>query len=142
MQVRNNYDIVWEKNGTEGAGVFNGDIGIIERIEPRAESLYIRYDDRLATYEYSMLEELEHAYAITVHKSQGSEYPVVLFPAYGCAPQLLTRNLIYTAVTRAKKLLRIVGQRQTVEAMVENDKKTLRYTNLSSRIRKELENIF
>ncbi len=137
MQVRNNYDIVWEKNGTEGAGVFNGDIGIIERIEPRAESLYIRYDDRLATYEYSMLEELEHAYAITVHKSQGSEYPVVLFPAYGCAPQLLTRNLIYTAVTRAREMVVMVGRQDIVAQMVENDRHDMRYTCLCTRLVEE-----
>jgi exodeoxyribonuclease V alpha subunit len=134
MQVRNNYDIEWEKNGVGGSGIFNGDIGKIERIEPRDELLYIRYDDRVAKYEYSMLEELEHAYAITVHKSQGSEYPVVILPAYSCAPQLLTSNLIYTAVTRAKEMVVLVGRQDIIAQMVENNRHDMRYTCLCARL--------
>lgn len=134
MQVRNNYDIEWEKGGISGSGIFNGDIGVIERIEARDEMLYIRYDDRLAKYEYSMLEELEHAYAITVHKSQGSEYPVVILPAYSCAPQLLTRNLIYTAVTRAREMVVVVGRQDIVAGMVENNRHDMRYTCLAARL--------
>ncbi len=133
MQIHNNYEIEWEKNGVGGSGVFNGDIGIIEDIEADEETLYIRFDDRLATYEFSMMDELEHAYAITVHKSQGSEYPVVLVPLYSCAPMLLTRNLLYTAVTRAKEKVLLVGRRDIVSRMVENDRQDMRYTCLAER---------
>lgn len=134
MQVRNNYDIEWVKGKQKGSGIFNGDIGVIERIVSKEETLYIRYDDRVATYEYAMLEELEHAYAITVHKSQGSEYPVVIIPVYACAPQLLTRNLIYTAVTRAKEMVVMVGQKQVVYDMVANNRHDMRYTCLRTRL--------
>ncbi|MBO5050575.1 MAG: ATP-dependent RecD-like DNA helicase [Clostridia bacterium] len=134
MQVRNNYDIEWEKGSLGGSGVFNGDIGVIERIDPRGEMLYIRFDDRLAKYEYSMIEELEHAYAITVHKSQGSEYPVVLVPLYSCAPQLLTRNLIYTAVTRAREMVVLVGRREIIDRMIANNRHDMRYTCLAARL--------
>ena len=135
MQIRNNYEIEWEKNGKQGAGVFNGDIGIIERIEKRNEALYIRYDDRVATYDFSLLEELEHAYAITVHKSQGSEYPVAMLPLFACAPPLLTRNLIYTAVTRAREMVILVGRREIAARMVENNRHDMRYTCLAYRIK-------
>lgn len=135
MQIRNDYEILWEKNGVTGNGVFNGDIGVITEIRPAEEILYIRYDDRLARYEYGMLEELEHAYAITVHKSQGSEYPVVLIPLYACAPQLLTRNLIYTAVTRARRMVVLVGVREIAARMIQNDRHDKRYTGLVERLR-------
>lgn len=134
MQIRNNYEIEWKKNGKEGTGIFNGDIGIIERIEKKEEALYIRYDDRVATYDFSLLEELEHAYAITVHKSQGSEYPVVILPLFACAPPLLTRNLIYTAVTRAKEMVILVGRGDIAARMVENNRHDMRYTCLARRI--------
>ena len=133
MQIRNNYEIEWEKNGVIGSGVFNGDIGIIEDIEKEQEALYIRFDDRLATYEFSMMDELEHAYAITVHKSQGSEYPVVIVPLCSCAPVLQTRNLLYTAVTRAKEKVVLVGRRDIASRMVENDRQDMRYTCLAER---------
>ena len=107
---------------------------MIEQIDPQAEMLYIRYDDRLAKYEYSLLEELEHAYAITVHKSQGSEYPVVILPLYRCAPQLLTRNLAYTAITRAREMVVLVGRREIMQQMVENNRHDLRYTCLACRL--------
>ncbi|MBQ8174800.1 MAG: ATP-dependent RecD-like DNA helicase [Clostridia bacterium] len=144
MQIRNNYEIEWEKNGKQGNGIFNGDIGVIERIEKQSETLWIRYDDRLATYDFSLLEELEHAYAITVHKSQGSEYPVVILPMYACAPPLLTRNLIYTAVTRAREMVVLVGRKDIVARMVENNRHDMRYTCLHHRIlkaAKDYENI-
>lgn len=134
MQIRNNYEITWEKGGKEGSGIFNGDIGVIEEIEKKSETLIIRYDDRVATYDFSLLEELEHAYAITVHKSQGSEYPVVILPLYACAPPLLTRNLIYTAITRAREKVVLVGRRDIAARMVENDRLDMRYTCLSHRI--------
>ena len=134
MQVRNNYDIEWEKNGISGAGIFNGDIGIIEEILKEEETLYIRYEDRVARYEFGMLEELEHAYAITVHKSQGSEYPVVILPLFSCAPMLLTRNLMYTAVTRAQEKVILVGRRDIAATMVENNRHDMRYTCLAPRL--------
>lgn len=134
MQIRNNYEITWKKNGIEGCGVFNGDIGVIDEILSNDEKLYVRYEDKLATYEFPLLEELEHAYAITVHKSQGSEYGVVVIPLYSCPPMLLTRNLIYTAVTRAKEMVILVGRGDILERMIENDRHDLRYTLLRERL--------
>ncbi len=134
MQVKNNYDLEWEKDGRSGHGVFNGDIGTILRIDGREELLYISFDDRVTAYEYALLEELEHAYAITVHKSQGSEYPVTLLPLYHCAPQLLTRHLFYTAVTRAKEMVILVGQRDVALHMIENVRHDMRYTCLRHRL--------
>jgi len=130
MQIRNNYDIEWEKNGKEGTGIFNGDIGIITNISIEDETLVIDFDERVAIYDFSMLDEIEHAYAITIHKSQGSEYPVVIIPLYSCAPRLLTRNLLYTAVTRAQSMVVLVGKREIVGQMVENNFQFERYTGL------------
>lgn len=135
MQTRNNYDIEWTKSTdlggeVDGIGIFNGDIGTILEINPNAENVTIRFDDRVAVYDFTMLEELEHAFAITVHKSQGSEYPVVIIPAYDFTPMLLTRNLLYTAVTRAQKMVIIVGKQEVVKTMVDNNKQTKRYTGL------------
>ncbi len=131
MQIKNDYDLTWEKDGNEGFGVFNGDIGIIETINLPAEQMVINFDERLVTYDFGRLEELDHAWAITVHKSQGSEYPVVIMPApLSCPPMLLTRNLLYTAVTRAKKMVIIVGQANTVSQMVQNNRQIMRYTGL------------
>ena len=134
MQISNNYDIEWEKNGVVGVGLFNGDIGTVEEIDLSEESLTVRFDDRLATYSFDMLDELELAYAITVHKSQGSEYPVVVMPMYYCPPMLMTRNLFYTAVTRAKSMVILVGRSDVPERMVENNREILRYTTLASKI--------
>ena len=134
MQMVNNYEIVWEKNGIEGYGIFNGDIGVIESIDTVEELLLIRFEDRFVRYEFSLLDELELAYAITVHKSQGSEYPVVIIPMYYCAPMLMTRNLLYTAVTRAKKMVILVGRSDIPKKMAENKKEVLRYTTLSDRM--------
>ena len=109
MMVKNNYDIEWtDDEGRTGSGVFNGDIGFITEIDRAEESFTIEFDDgRQALFDYSCFDDIEHAYAITVHKSQGSEYPVVIIPLYGCAPMLMTRNLLYTAVTRAAKMVQI-----------------------------------
>lgn len=134
MQIKNDYDLTWEKDGKEGTGVFNGDIGVIETINIPAEQMVIRFDDRLVEYDFSKLEELDHAWAITVHKSQGSEYPVVIMPMYtSCPKQLLTRNLLYTAVTRAKSMAILVGSPYVVCEMVDNNRQVMRYTGLFKR---------
>ncbi len=134
MQIHNNYDIEWKCGNSVGQGVFNGDVGVIEALDPSEERMLVRYDDRVATYDFTMLDELEHAYAITVHKSQGSEYPVVILPLYACAPQLLTRNMIYTAVTRARRMVIFVGRRDIAARMVENNHHVMRYTCLAHRL--------
>ena len=133
MQITNDYEIEWERAEEMGTGVFNGDIGVVEHIDPQNSKLFVRYDDRLATYGFDILDELDLAYAITVHKSQGSEYPVVLIPMYSCAPMLLTRNLLYTAVTRAKEMVILVGRSDIPAKMVENNREILRYTTLKYR---------
>ena len=136
MQVRNNYDISWKKDdGSEGVGVFNGDIGIIVAIDASEETVTVRFDDRTVKYEFSQTDDLEHAYAITVHKSQGSEYPVVIIPMYRFAPQLMTRNLLYTAVTRAQNMVILVGREDVVMTMVDNNRQALRYTGLRAMLR-------
>ncbi len=137
MQIRNNYDIEWTRGAQRGAGIFNGDIGEILSIHPSEKRMEILFDERLVSYDFSMLEELEHAYAITVHKSQGSEYPVVILPMYSAAPMLLTRNLLYTAVTRAQKMVILVGKKDVVATMVANDRQALRYTGLGRRLKGE-----
>ena len=134
MQIANNYDIEWEKNGAVGVGLFNGDIGIIESINQSEECMTIRFDDKTVDYSFDLLEELDLAYAITVHKSQGSEYPVVIIPMYYCAPMLLARNLLYTAVTRAKNMVILVGRADIPRKMIANDRQILRYTTLKDKI--------
>ena len=135
MQTRNNYDIFWEKQDGEGTGIFNGDIGVIRSIDLFEQMMTIQFDERTAKYDFSLLDELDHAYAVTVHKSQGSEYQTVLLPAYTAPPMLLTRNLLYTAVTRASVRVIIVGREDIVEAMVRNNRQSMRYTGLVSRVR-------
>ncbi|MCQ2431288.1 MAG: ATP-dependent RecD-like DNA helicase [Clostridia bacterium] len=134
MQIKNNYDIPWEREVMgkmqAGIGIFNGDIGVIERINIQEETMNINFDDRKVTYDFTMLDELEHAYAVTVHKSQGSEYPVVILPVYKYTMKLLTRNLLYTAVTRAARMVIMVGDEETVYKMVQNNRQTKRYTGL------------
>lgn len=134
MQIINDYDIEWESGRHSGTGVFNGDIGVIDEINEREGYILVRFDDKLAKYKFDMLDELDLAYAITVHKSQGSEYPVVILPMYSCAPQLMMRNLLYTAVTRAKGMLILVGRPDIPGRMVENNKEIKRYTTLKNRI--------
>lgn len=130
MQIKNDYEIEWERFGETGSGIFNGDIGIIKQIDFKNEAVSINFDDRLCSYDFSQLDELEHAYAITIHKSQGSEYPIVVIPVYWCAPRLLTRNLLYTAITRAQRLVVLVGDSSVVQVMVENNRLIKRYTGL------------
>ncbi len=132
MQIKNDYDIEWSReDGSYGVGVFNGDIGIIEEINLSAERVSVLFDDRRALYDFSMLDELELAYAITVHKSQGSEYPIVIIPLYRYSQRLLTRNLLYTALTRAQKMVVLVGDEEVSRRMIENNRRTKRYTGLS-----------
>ena len=135
MQIKNNYDTEWEKDGIAGIGVFNGDIGVIREIDLANEEMTIDFDGRLSHYRREQFEELEHAYAITVHKSQGSEYPVVLMPVYYCGTMLQSRNLLYTAVTRAKKMVILVGRADILEFMVKNNRQEVRYTCLFDRLR-------
>lgn len=139
MQIKNNYDIVWKKDGESGTGIFNGDIGTIVKVIKNEGHLYIDFDGRVAVYSVEMLDQLELAYAITVHKSQGSEFNAVILPLLGGFDKLYYRNLLYTAVTRAKKMLIIVGSKRVVEAMVANNRRTFRYTCLKDMIIKELE---
>ena len=136
MQIRNNYDIMWRKtDGTMvGTGIFNGDVGVISEIDPAAETVTVIFDDREADYDFNMLGELEPAYAMTVHKSQGSEYRAVILCAWNGSPYLLSRSVLYTAITRARELLIIVGQEQTVAVMTENAKRNRRYTGLKLRL--------
>lgn len=134
MQIVNNYDIEWDKNGAVGVGLFNGDIGVVEYIDLSEELVRVRFDDRTAEYSYDMLEELELAYAITVHKSQGSEYPVVIIPMYSCAPMLMARNLLYTAVTRARSMVILVGRADIPRKMTENNRLISRFTSLKDKI--------
>ena len=138
MQIRNNYNVEWKKDdGTEGTGIYNGDVGMLEEIDKLRGILRVRFDDRTAVYSLDNADELEHAYAITVHKSQGSEFPAVIIPMYPMAPQLCYRNLLYTAVTRARSLLIMVGHRQVAFQMVRNNKKTLRYSALDVFLRRD-----
>ena len=128
MQIKNDYDVVWKKGAENGTGIFNGDIGIVTDVDTQNGILHIDFDGRNAVYTSEMLNKLEHAYAITIHKSQGSEYKAVIMPITPFTPQLLYRNLLYTGVTRAKEILIIVGSRSAVTEMVNNDKKTRRYS--------------
>lgn len=133
MQTKNNYNIVWEKSdGETGEGIFNGDIGVIENIDIHTETVQICFDDRSAVFAKEQLAEIELAYAVTVHKSQGSEFPAVIIPVVSVLPNLCYRNLLYTAVTRAKQLLILVGTQTEIQKMVENDKKTRRYSALKT----------
>lgn len=135
MQTKNNYDLTWERsNGETGTGVFNGDIGIIERINIAAECMEINFDDRHVVYDLTILDELEHAYAITVHKSQGSEYPFVIIPMYSAPVMLLTRHLLYTAVTRAQHMVILVGREDVIRTMIANHRQSMRYTGLAHRL--------
>ncbi len=132
MQTRNNYELIWSHihDDKTGSGVFNGDIGVIDKIDLPEREMTIRFDEREVIYDFSLLEDLEHAYAITVHKSQGSEYPIVVIPMCSAASMLLSRNLLYTAVTRAQNRVILVGREAIVREMVQNHRQTMRYTGL------------
>ncbi|HIR56474.1 MAG TPA: ATP-dependent RecD-like DNA helicase [Candidatus Gallacutalibacter pullicola] len=131
MQTKNNYNLPWTRlDGTTGEGVFNGDVGILVEVDKRAGALTVQIDDKLVVYGRESAEELELAYAMTVHKSQGNEFLAVVIPMYPGPRQLYYRNLLYTAITRAKSLLVLVGREEVVRGMVENDRKTRRYSGL------------
>jgi exodeoxyribonuclease V alpha subunit len=130
MQIKNDYDVKWIKLGEKGSGIFNGDIGIIRDVDRFSGNITIDFEGRIAIYTTEMLRKLEHAYAVTIHKSQGSEYDAVIIPITGFTKNLLYRNLLYTGVTRAKKTLIIIGTKELVQVMVDNDRKMLRYSLL------------
>ncbi len=136
MQIRNNYDILWHKAGSAElhAGIYNGDMGYIRRIDNQAGVMEIDFDGRYAVYTYDLLNELEHAWAITVHKSQGSEYPAVILALGGCSKKLLTRGVLYTAVSRAKRLLVGVGNEEAAHYMIDNYVRSRRYSGLRLRL--------
>ncbi len=139
MQNKNNYDITWKRGQEEGLGIFNGDIGQIQSIDKKRGEAIIDFEGRLATYPLAQLDQLELAYAITVHKSQGSEFDVVVLPLIGSFQKLSYRNLLYTAVTRAKKLMIIIGTPEKVEQMVKNNRRTNRYSCLYHMLGTEME---
>ena len=136
MQIRNNYDLIWTKLGGSGmgSGVFNGDVGTVQTIDVQAQTMTVRFDDREAVYTWDMLSQLEPAFAMTVHKSQGSEYRAVVLAAWRGTPLLLSRSILYTAITRARELLILVGDEGVVEYMVRNDKKQKRFSGLKWRL--------
>ena len=141
MQIRNNYQLEWEVRGKygipveEGVGVFNGDTGILKEINEFAETATVEFEDgRFADYSFKQLEELELAYAITIHKSQGSEYPAVILPLLSGPKMLMNRNLLYTGVTRARKCVTVVGSEETFGEMIRNEKQQKRYSSLWARI--------
>ncbi len=139
MQIRNNYDIMWRKaeGFGMGSGVFNGDVGKILEIDNAEETLTVAFDDKVVEYTFDLLSQLELAYAMTVHKSQGSEYRAVILAASHANPYLLTRSILYTAVTRAKELLIIVGDPQVIVEMVQNNRQSRRYSGLKLRLTKD-----
>ena len=131
MQIKNNYNIEWESKDDKGTGIFNGDIGILKKVDSKANVVTVDFDGRETVIPGEYLSELELAYAITVHKSQGSEFKAVIIPAINIVPNLAYRNLLYTAVTRAKDMLITVGSANQIEAMTYNDKKAKRYSALA-----------
>ncbi len=141
MQIRNNYDLLWKKTdgSAVGAGVFNGDIGIIRAIDNTTELVTVEFDDREADYDFTQLGELELAYAMTVHKSQGSEYRAVILSAWNASAYLLSRSILYTAITRARELLIIAGREDTICAMTQNAQTGRRYSGLKLRLQRKEE---
>ena len=142
MQRKNNYQVEWEIRSRygiaveKGTGVFNGDMGVIRQVNLFSEQIEVEFDEgRMVTYTFGQAEELELAYAITVHKSQGSEYPAVVIPLLSGPRMLMSRNLLYTAVTRARRCVCIVGLPETFDAMVDNQVEQRRYSSLDVRIR-------
>ena len=138
MQIKNNYDIMWrtEDNRSAGTGIFNGDVGVITAVDMENEALVVNFDGRIAGYGFESLTELEHAWAMTVHKAQGSEYRAVILALGQASPMLMTRDVFYTAVTRARELLIIVGDEQSAHHMIDNYRQSKRYTALMTRLRK------
>ena len=138
MQTKNDYDVLWTKNNEKGSGIFNGDIGIIRSVDRFSQNVTIDFEGRVAIYTSEMLRRLEHAYAITIHKSQGSEYDAVIIPITAFTHNLLYRNLLYTGVTRAKKMIIVIGTMELVKTMVDNNRKMLRYSLLRPLLEKEM----
>ena len=138
MQTKNDYDVLWTKNNEKGSGIFNGDIGIIRSVDRFSQNVTIDFEGRVAIYTSEMLRRLEHAYAITIHKSQGSEYDAVIIPITAFTHNLLYRNLLYTGVTRAKKMIIVIGTKELVKTMVYNNRKMLRYSLLRPLLEKEM----
>lgn len=138
MQTRNNYNLRWQKADDEdinGTGVFNGDMGVISRIDLEEQTIEVLFDDdKLAWYDFAIIDELDLSYAITVHKSQGSEFPVVILPVFQVPPMLMTRNILYTAITRARSMVVLVGSEQALRQMVENKREFLRYSSLEEKL--------
>jgi exodeoxyribonuclease V alpha subunit len=142
MQIKNNYELKWrnQEDFTEGEGVFNGDVGFINSIDKEFNEVTVVYDGcRYVTYDFNQLDELELAYAITVHKSQGSEFPIVIMPMSWFPPMLATRNLLYTGVTRGKTAVVLVGSENKMHAMVDNNRITGRYSGLGVRLKMMME---
>ena len=139
MQLRNNYGAEWRRDDDwmTGQGIFNGDMGTVESVDIPGKAMIVRSDDRLITYSGDMFEEIDLAYAVTVHKSQGSEFPAVIIPAWRFPPMLMARNLLYTAVTRGKKLVLIIGDPRCVRYMIDNNRSDERYTGLRHRLSPE-----
>ena len=138
MQTKNDYSVEWtDPFENTGFGVFNGDVGSLYSIDAENAEAVVSFDERTCKYELSSFDEVDHAYAITVHKSQGSEYPIVVIPVYNCPPMLKTRNLLYTAITRASKMVILVGRREVLAEMIMNDRKGVRCTGLLSMLRSE-----
>ena len=146
MQIKNNYDIYWKREGTGklgglenkevGSGVFNGEIGTITDVDEREKQVEIKFDDdKVAWYEFSELDQIEHSYAITIHKAQGSEFDVVIMVVPPSSPMLLTRNLLYTGITRAKKLLIVIGSEKVIDYMIQNVDSKKRNTGLEFKMR-------
>lgn len=145
MQTKNNYDVTWTKENfwgemEDGLGVFNGDIGTVEKIDTKNEQITMIFDGKTVIYEYANLEEIEHAYAVTIHKSQGSEYPVVIIPISQVAPLLMTRNLLYTAITRAQRMVILIGSKDVIQQMVDNNTDSKRNTGLAKFLGGNVEN--
>ena len=138
MQTKNDYDVLWTKNNEKGSGIFNGDIGIIRSVDRFSQNVTIDFEGRVAIYTSEMLRRLEHAYAITIHKSQGSEYDAVIIPITAFTHNLLYRNLLYTGVTRAKKMIIVIGTKELVKTMVDNNRKMLHYSLLRPLLEKEM----
>ena len=139
MQIKNNYQLKWKNTDdfTEGEGVFNGDVGFVRSIDKEYGKITVLFDDRrAASYDFSQLDELELAYAVTVHKSQGSEFPVIVMPISWFPPVLATRNLLYTAVTRGKEAVVLVGSEDKLNAMIDNNRIAARYSGLAAKLAK------
>ena len=136
MQIKNNYDILWrsEDGSAAGSGIYNGDIGRIIEIDTDSENVTVNFDGRIAVYPFDSLLELEHAWAMTVHKSQGSEYRAVILALSTSSQMLMTRDVLYTAVTRAREILILVGDDQTAYHMIDNYRQSKRYSALRIRL--------